>query len=102
MPSQEHLRTYRHLLREINRQFTRVNGNRAWASQLRLHWRSSTANGQQQSTAAENVLSYLANSRKYKELISEFNPKMTESDRIEKTANRVGLQTPNTFSQTNK
>ncbi|KAJ2225761.1 hypothetical protein H4R99_006304 [Coemansia sp. RSA 1722] len=99
MSSQEHLRTYRHLLREINRQFTQANGNRAWASQLRLQWRSSATNGQsQQLTAAKNVLSYLANSRKYKELLAEFNPKMSEGDRIKKTANRVGLETPNTFS----
>ncbi|KAJ1647870.1 hypothetical protein J3B02_000957 [Coemansia erecta] len=100
MLSVEHLRMYRHLLREINRQFTRVNGNRAWASQLRLHWHCSSDTNdpqQQELTAAKNVLSYLANSRKYKELLAEFNPKMSEGDRIKKTANRVGLETPNTY-----
>ncbi|KAJ2781584.1 hypothetical protein GGI15_003182 [Coemansia interrupta] len=97
----ENLRhTYRHLLREINRQFTRVNGSRAWASQLRLEWqRPANADASAtRSVAAQNVLTYLANSRKYKDLLAEFNPKMPEGDRIQRTARRVGLETPKSFS----
>ncbi|KAJ2373724.1 hypothetical protein IW150_003482 [Coemansia sp. RSA 2607] len=91
--------TYRHLLREINRQFTQVNGNRSWASQLRLEWQRPVATDR--SVAAQNVLTYLASSRKYKALLAEFNPKMPEGDRIQRTARRVGLETPQSY-QTNQ
>ncbi|KAJ2721550.1 hypothetical protein GGI07_003903 [Coemansia sp. Benny D115] len=91
-----HLRTYRHLLREVNRQFTSVNSNRAWAAQLRLQWQAPDSPSP---IAASNMLCYLANTRKYKDLIAEFNPKMPETDRIERTARRVGLEAPKAFSE---
>ncbi|KAJ1720675.1 hypothetical protein LPJ53_004714 [Coemansia erecta] len=89
--------TYRHLLREINRQFTHVNGSRAWASQLRLEWQRPADASHARSVAAQNVLTYLANSRRYKDLLAEFNPKMPEGDRIQRTARRVGLETPKSY-----
>ncbi|KAJ2882494.1 hypothetical protein GGI21_000525, partial [Coemansia aciculifera] len=91
------LHVYRHLLREINHQFTNVNKNKAWAAQLRLQWlKASCSHGANAGDlkAAQSVLTYLANNRQYKELLAEFNPKMSEGDRIEKTARRVGLEAP--------
>ncbi|KAI8320355.1 hypothetical protein GQ54DRAFT_263706, partial [Martensiomyces pterosporus] len=96
------LHIYRQLLREVNRQFTSTNGNRFWAAQLRLKWlaegRSSPVDSNSMRTA-QNVLSYLSNNRKYKDLIAEFNPKMTEGDRIERTARRVGLEAPKAYEE---
>lgn len=101
MNSPQQLHIYRQLLREVNRQFTSVNNNRAWAIQLRLQWKAATASSKSQKVtiAAQNVLSYLMNNRKYKDLLAEFNPKMPESDRIEKTARRVGLQAPQSYKE---
>ncbi|KAJ2156619.1 hypothetical protein GGF46_005062 [Coemansia sp. RSA 552] len=97
------LRTYRHLLREINRQFTVVNGNRAWAAQLRQSWLAASQEpgaADRSTLEAQNALTYLANNRKYKELLAEFGSRMSEEDRIEKTARRVGLEAPKTYSET--
>ncbi|KAJ2447922.1 hypothetical protein GGF42_005303 [Coemansia sp. RSA 2424] len=94
------LRVYRHLLREVNRQFTKVNKNKAWSAQLRLQWLdASRSSGADDSDlkAAQSVLTYLSNNRQYKELLAEFNPKMSEGDRIEKTARRVGLEAPKLY-----
>ncbi|KAJ2824907.1 hypothetical protein FBU31_003858 [Coemansia sp. 'formosensis'] len=98
------LRVYRHLLREINRQFTSVNKGKVWSAQLRLQWldasRSPVSNASDLK-AAQNVLTYMANNRQYKELLAEFNPKMSEGDRIEKTARRVGLEAPKSYDTNN-
>ncbi|KAJ2312727.1 hypothetical protein IWW52_004772, partial [Coemansia sp. RSA 2704] len=85
----QQLHVYRHLLREINHRFTSVNGNRAWASQLRQQWVAASRDTDGNTRAAQNVLSYLSNNRKYQDLLAEFNPKLPETDRIEKTARRV-------------
>ncbi|KAJ1893466.1 hypothetical protein LPJ66_005738 [Kickxella alabastrina] len=92
------LHTYRHLLREINRQFTRVNGDRIWAAQLRQQWQSASTDtsGHHHS---QNALTYLFNNRKYKDLLAEFNPKSTEGNLIERTARRVGLQAPKSYAE---
>ncbi|KAJ1938743.1 hypothetical protein DL89DRAFT_269071, partial [Linderina pennispora] len=92
--STSHLHIYRQLLREVNKQFTSVSQNRFWATQLRLKW-SATPDLQK----AQTVLTYLTNNRRYKELLDEFQPKMPESDRITKTANRVGLEIPKSYSE---
>ncbi|KAJ2763694.1 hypothetical protein IWQ56_002638 [Coemansia nantahalensis] len=94
---------YRQLLREIRRQLASATGNRAWAEQLRLQWRAAAqapdAAHETNMRAARNTLTYLASSRRYRELQAEFSPKMAEADRIEKTARRVGLEPPKTFSE---
>ncbi|KAJ2451471.1 hypothetical protein EV183_003605, partial [Coemansia sp. RSA 2336] len=98
-----HLHLYRRLLREINCQYTSVNGNRAWAAQLRSQWMAASkdpASANRNMLVARNVLAYLMNNRKHSELITEFYPKMSEGDRIEKTARRVGLEAPSSFNET--
>ncbi|PIA16642.1 hypothetical protein COEREDRAFT_42369 [Coemansia reversa NRRL 1564] len=99
---EQQLRVYRHLLREVNRQFNNASNNRAWATQLRLEWIAASCDSpttaDKNMRAATNVLSYLTNNRKHKELLATFNPKMCESDRIEKTARRVGLEAPKSYS----
>ncbi|KAI9506165.1 hypothetical protein GGI26_000358 [Coemansia sp. RSA 1358] len=101
--NQQQLRIYRQLLREINRQFTSVNGNHSWAAQLRLQWLAASPNHSSDSSsninAARNILCYLSNKRKYKGLLDEFNPKLSETDRVEKTARRVGLETPKALGE---
>ncbi|KAJ2004749.1 hypothetical protein H4R26_002345, partial [Coemansia thaxteri] len=81
------LHIYRQLLREVNRQFTPVNKSKDWSAQLRLQWleasRHPGTNASDSLMEAQNVLTYLLNHRKYKELLAEFNPKMSEGDRIE-------------------
>ncbi|KAJ2694838.1 hypothetical protein H4R19_005886 [Coemansia spiralis] len=94
---------YRQLLREIGRQITSGLGNRAWAAQLRLEWhaaaRAPDAARESNMRAARNALTYLASSRRYRELQAEFNPKMPEGDRIQRTARRVGLEPPKIFGE---
>ncbi|KAJ2776704.1 hypothetical protein H4R18_005532 [Coemansia javaensis] len=92
--STEQLHVYRQLLREVRRQCVSAGSRRAWAAQLRSQWRAAPGGLR----AAHNALTYLASGRRYRELQAEFSPKMAESDRIERSARRVGLATPKAYN----
>ncbi|KAJ1920619.1 hypothetical protein H4219_001177 [Mycoemilia scoparia] len=100
MSSAEAIRLYRNLYRQINNQFTSVNGNLMWKNQLQSAFRAASAKTEAERASAlrdaRDTLNFLTSTKKYQDLYSEFNPKMSDEDRIKRSANRVGLGLPKT------
>ncbi|KAI8049526.1 hypothetical protein BDF22DRAFT_699135, partial [Syncephalis plumigaleata] len=91
---------YRRLLREIDNQFTTVNQNQLWRNEAKARFRQyatehDAARLSNARTDAENVLTFLHGRRRYQELMTlYYPPEMSQSDRIDASAKRVGLSLP--------
>ncbi|RUS25726.1 hypothetical protein BC938DRAFT_471747 [Jimgerdemannia flammicorona] len=98
--SQQTLSTFRHILREVNIQFTKPSQNPLYKNELKqAYLRNRTATDPVALKGlhkdAEDVLNFLTSSRKHKELLALYNPGlMDQQRRIELSAKRVGLQLP--------
>ncbi|KAI9498557.1 hypothetical protein BDB00DRAFT_798475 [Zychaea mexicana] len=96
------LHTYRQLLREVNRQFTKTND--IFAKQLKTIYRDNQgvtdpSKVEALNRNAENVLTYLRSSRQHKELRDMYSAIVLEQKkRIELSAKRVGLEMPKQYS----
>ncbi|KAI9009229.1 hypothetical protein DFJ74DRAFT_687437 [Hyaloraphidium curvatum] len=110
------LRLFRHTLREVNRQFTKPNGSRAWRDELVRQFRGAPASSilvpadaelqtrtstprQIAERNAEDLLTFLRSNRTHREMMELYWPleKMTDAERVEASAKRVGLNLPKMF-----
>ncbi|KAL2913786.1 hypothetical protein HK105_206665 [Polyrhizophydium stewartii] len=105
MPAHSLTATYRAILREVNKQYVRRNGNQFWSAQVKAGFRkgaaaTDTAEVHARRRDAENLLTYLQSNREYKELMERYWPSssLTPQEKIERTANRVGLTAPKPIS----
>ncbi|ORY03874.1 hypothetical protein K493DRAFT_297233 [Basidiobolus meristosporus CBS 931.73] len=97
--------TFKNLLQEIDLQLTQKTNNPYWREQLQLIYKERLENNSPEVSAklqadAQDILTYLESSRKHKELLERYNPHMniTPDERLNLTANRVGLQLPKAFN----
>ncbi|KAG1466119.1 hypothetical protein G6F56_004753 [Rhizopus delemar] len=98
------LNLYRQLLREVNKQYTKGANNPMFAKELKTIYR----NNQHITDAskitllnnhAENTLTFLASTRKHKELRELYSAIVFEQKKkIELSANRVGLNLPKEYN----
>ncbi|KAG2220388.1 hypothetical protein INT45_006559 [Circinella minor] len=94
--------TYRQLLREVHRQFTKTND--IFEKQLKTMYRENKnvtdpKKMEALNTNAENVLTYLRSSRQHKELRDQYSAIVLEQKkRIEMSAKRVGLNMPKEYN----
>ena len=107
------LRLYRHTLKEIDQQYTKVNESSAWKEEIERQYRrdptssilldENAPSGSKTSTAAqisernaEDLLTFLNANRTHREMMERYWPgeKMSESERVEASAHRVGLNLP--------
>ncbi|RHZ88009.1 hypothetical protein Glove_26g12 [Diversispora epigaea] len=95
------LSIYRQLLREVHKQYTLQNNNPYWKLELiKIFRQNQNVNDKEllvkSNQDAFDLLSFLKSNRRYSELMAQSNKLygLTEQQRIEKTANRVGLKTP--------
>ncbi|KAG9295241.1 hypothetical protein G9A89_000064 [Geosiphon pyriformis] len=103
---QHPLITFRHLLREVNSQFTKLNKNPLWRNELFRAFRQkgyvkNDAKKEQLLRDAQNVLTFLESNRKFRELLDKANPthKQSVQERVEMTAHRVGLELPKVYNE---
>ncbi|KAI7876027.1 hypothetical protein K492DRAFT_167531 [Lichtheimia hyalospora FSU 10163] len=95
------LSTYRHLLREVNRQFAKSND--VFPKQLKTIYRENQGVTDPErmrslNRNAENVLTYLKSSRQHKELRDRYTAiVMEQKKKLEMTAKRVGLELPQEY-----
>jgi hypothetical protein len=89
---------YRSLLKQLTRQYESKNGNRIWRSILSLNFRQNPSNLSLKD--GENILHYLQGAGEYNRLMALYWPEssLSESEKISKTANRVGLSVPSDLS----
>ncbi|KAI8803982.1 hypothetical protein BJ742DRAFT_469801 [Cladochytrium replicatum] len=90
------------ILREVNTQITKRNGNPVFRNAvLRLHRVpvSSPQEGQQRLKDAQDFLTYLKSSREHEELMQKYWPTtgLTSEEKLQRTVNRVGLTMPKLF-----
>ncbi|CAG8445211.1 11756_t:CDS:2 [Ambispora leptoticha] len=97
---------FRNLLREVNRQFTPINKNTLWRDELfRAFRENQNVHERTKITSlirdAEDVVTFLKSKRKHGELLKLYNPSIMRPNEkhIEMTANRVGLQMPNSYDE---
>ncbi|CAG8490034.1 10905_t:CDS:2 [Acaulospora morrowiae] len=95
------LSIYRQLLREVQKQFTPYNKNPYWKLELIKEFRQNRDASNKElleklDQDATDLLSFLRSNRRYGELLTQLDPMhgLTEQQRVEKTANRVGLKVP--------
>ncbi|KAI9250565.1 hypothetical protein BDA99DRAFT_541814 [Phascolomyces articulosus] len=101
MAATTRLTTYRHLLREVNRQFTKTND--IFEKELKVMYRENKGvtdptKIEALNRNAENVLTYLTSARQHKELRDRYAALVLEQKkRIEMSAKRVGLGMPKEY-----
>jgi len=97
-------RAYRAILREIYKASIspRSTRSRTTAANLRLVLESTKSSDFDHNT--QNVVTFLRSQRMYKTLLDRYNPlvDLTDEERIEATARRVGLNMPVTSSRDNQ
>ncbi|KAG0174748.1 hypothetical protein DFQ28_002390 [Apophysomyces sp. BC1034] len=97
------LSVYRQLLREVNRQYTKVADNGLYVKELKSIYRQNKDIKDPVRIAAlnqdaENILVFLRSSRQHKELRARYSALVLEQKKkIELSAKRVGLQLPKQF-----
>ncbi|KAI9222479.1 hypothetical protein BC828DRAFT_378361 [Blastocladiella britannica] len=85
---------YRGLLREVNKQVTKKNGNPLWRTYVAQQFRTAP---EAHLTHAQNALLYLSSHRTHRELLEGYFPKLSEDERLTRTVAKVGLQLPRMF-----
>ncbi|KAI8923420.1 hypothetical protein BC831DRAFT_471174 [Entophlyctis helioformis] len=98
----EVLSTYRGILREVTKQYVRFNGNLFWRQQVMATYRMRASKDVEPKvlrgfvTDGENLLSYLRSGREHKEMMERYWPTsgLTTSEKLTKTANKVGFAMP--------
>ncbi|KAJ3416550.1 hypothetical protein HDV05_001287 [Chytridiales sp. JEL 0842] len=95
------LQTYRSLLREIQKQYTRPNQNPLWKTTLITRYRTSLTLQdphlvQKLHWNAVDLLSFLKATREHQRLMDEYFPvsQLSASEKVERTAGVVGLNMP--------
>ncbi|KAJ3296245.1 hypothetical protein HK104_001810 [Borealophlyctis nickersoniae] len=98
----ETLSTFRGILREISKQYTRVNNNRVWHKTAVDAFRTganSTGDAAERALAdAKDVLTYMRSSRVHREMMEQYWPTkgLSQEELLRRTANTVGLSLPKT------
>ncbi|KAJ9073491.1 hypothetical protein DSO57_1016022 [Entomophthora muscae] len=81
-------KTFQHLMREVDLQTITVSE----------HDKEIPTHHHRLYRDCEDILAYFESNRKHKELLSLYAPRVEEGNRVEASANRVGLQLPKVFS----
>jgi len=102
------LRLFRHTLRETDLQFTKINQSPVWRAQIHAQYSSAPSSLLSKTSTptstsdeiternAEDLLTFLRATRVHREMMERYWPgdRMTEMERAEASANRVGLNLP--------
>ncbi|KAJ9072352.1 hypothetical protein DSO57_1028475 [Entomophthora muscae] len=103
-------KTFQHLMREVDLQLTSHNDSKVWADHfgkkfapfqtitVSEHDKEIPTHHHRLYRDCEDILAYFESNRKHKELLSLYAPRVEEGNRVEASANRVGLQLPKVFS----